>query len=165
LVLGRIDEALDAAGEAAHITERQPSYLLFPPAPFVVEALARGREHARCEALCAKADEIGRTAGSPPGLLVALFGRGASALEQGRHDDAVHLLEDAVPLAKDRGPVMHARLLRAAAEARGRRAAPGDAAQAHTHLTEALALLEGMGDVRGAEQARRELETARAGAS
>jgi len=157
LALGRTSEALDAAREAAGVTERE-AYLLFASTTYILEALARGGDHQQCEELSARADEVGRAAGSFLGAFMSTFGRGVSALEQGKLDDAVRLLEEAVPLAARRGPALHAHVLIVAAEAHRRRGGPGDTARGKELLQASLGLLDQMGDRRSADEMRKELQ-------
>lgn len=157
LELGRIEEARDAAVEAAGIAEEHPHFLLFVPVTFIPEALARGGDYERCEALCARGEALSRAANSPPGLASALYGRAVLALERGDPDEAVRLFDEILPPAKRVGPVLHAHVLRTFARALTRRGAPADVQRAKAVLQECLTLLDQMGDTRRAQPVRTEL--------
>jgi tetratricopeptide (TPR) repeat protein len=155
LELGRIQETRDAAAEGAGVAEGDPHFLLWIPAAFVAEGLARGGDYQRCETLCAKGEALSRATKSPPGLAAALFGQAVLALERGDPDAAVRLLDETLPLAK---PVpFHASILKKLAHALTRRGNPGDLGRAKETLRECLTLLEQMGDTRRAERVRVEL--------
>ncbi len=156
LELGRIQDAREAAVEAAGIMEIHPHFFLWG-VPFVAEALARGGDHERCEALCVRGEELSRAAHSPQGLAGALYGRAVLALERGDPGEAVRLLDEVVPLVKRHGLVLHARTLHVLARALTRRGAPGDVERAKAVLQECLTLLDQMGDTRKAQQIRGEL--------
>ncbi len=156
LELGRIQEARDAAAEAAGIAESNPHFLFIRLA-FIPEALARGGDYDRCEVLCARGEALSRAANSPPGLAAALFGRAVLALERGDPDEAVRLFDETLPVATRVGPVLQAHVLRTFARALTRRGAPGDLERAKAVLQECLTLLDQMGDTRKAEQVRAEL--------
>ncbi|MGH8554826.1 MAG: tetratricopeptide repeat protein [Gammaproteobacteria bacterium] len=160
LELGRIQEARDAAAEAAGIAESNPHFLFFiTRAAFILEALARGGDYERCEALCARGEALSRAANSPLGLAGALYGRAVLALERGDPDEAVTLFDEILPLAKRVGPVIQAHVLRTFARALTRRGAPGDFERAKAALQECLTLLDQMGDTRKAQQVRTELSS------
>ncbi|MGH2669604.1 MAG: tetratricopeptide repeat protein, partial [bacterium] len=157
LELGRVHEARDAAAEAAGITESNPDFLFIPLVAFIPEALARGGDYERCEALCARGEALSRAANSPSGLAGALYGRAVLALERGDPDQAVRLFDEILPLAKRVGPVFQAHVLRTLARALIRRGVPGDLERGKAVLQECLMLLEQMGDTRKAQQVRGEL--------
>ncbi len=157
LDLGRIQEAREAAAEAAEIAERSPSFLLggWGLIASVLEGLARGGDYEKCEALCASAEALNRAAKSPQGLAEALFGRAALALERGDPDGAVRLLDEGLPLAKPL-PLFYARILRKLAQALTQRANRGDLERAREVVQECLTLLKKIGDTRRAEQVHAE---------
>ncbi|MGQ0550092.1 MAG: tetratricopeptide repeat protein, partial [Armatimonadota bacterium] len=159
LELGRIQEARDAAAEAAGIAESNPHFHFVILAAFITEALARGGDYERCEALCARGEALSRAANSPPGLAGALHGRAVLALERGDPHAAVTLFDEILPLATRVGPVLQAHVLRTFARALTRRGAPGDLERARAAFQECLTLLERMGDARKAQQVRTELSS------
>ncbi len=159
LDLGRIQEARDAAVEAAGIAEEHPHFLFFVPVTFIPEALARGGDYERCEALCARGEALCRATNSLPGLVGALYGRAVLALERDHPDKAVMQFDEVVPLAKQFRPILHAHVLRTFARALTRRGAPGDLERAKAVLQECLTLLEQMGDTRKTQQVRTELSS------
>ena len=156
LELGRIQEAREAATEAAGTVENSPHFLLWPMTGDVVEALARGGDHERCEALCTKGEAVSRAAKSPLGLSGALYGRAILALEKGNPDASIRHLQEGLPLVEQL-PVLRSQILRAVAQAFIHRNADGDVERARETLRECLALLERMEDARKAEQVRAEL--------
>ncbi len=156
VALGRVQEAREAAAEAATIAENDPHHLCHPYIAFILEGLAQGGDYDRCEALCARAEAVNRAAKSPHGVASVLFGRGVLAFERRNHDAAVQLLDEALPLAKPL-PVLHAHMLHKLAQVLGQRKAPGDIERVKKICQECLRLLEQMGDTRKADQVRTEL--------
>ncbi len=160
VALGRVQEAGEAAAEAATIAEKDQHYLLGHATgggiAFIVEGLAQGGDYDRCEGLCARAEAVNRAAKSPQGVASVLFGRGVLAFERRNHDAAVQLLDEALPLAKPL-PVLHAHMLHKLAQVLGQRKAQGDIERAKKICQECLRLLDQMGDTRKADQVRTEL--------
>jgi tetratricopeptide (TPR) repeat protein len=156
LELGRIKEAQAAAAEAGSIVESSPQFFLWPTTGGVLEALARGGDHERCEALCMRGENVSRGARSPIGLAGALYGRAVLALKREDPGAAIGHLQECLPLVVEL-PVHRSRILLMLARALLRRNAEGDSARARESLGECLALLERMGDTRKAAQVRTEL--------
>lgn len=158
IVLGRVQEARAAAAEGAAIIEESPLYFLGSTFAFIAEGLAQGGDYDRCEALCAKAEAVNRTAKSPQGLAASLYGRAVLAFELRNYAAAVQLLDEAIPLVKPLPP-LYAHMLRRLAQVLSQPGAQGDIGRARAVFQECLRLLEQMGDARKAEQVRLELST------
>ncbi len=161
LELGETQEARDAAVEAAEILESNEHFFLTPFVGSIAEALARGGEHQRCEAFCARGEALSRAANSPPGLAGALFGRAMLALE--RHDpgEAVQRLDECLQLAPSVGVPFRARMLHGFAQALSSRRNQDDIQRAKEVLQQSLVLFDQMGDARKVEQLRAELSSLR----
>ncbi len=156
LELGETQEAREAAVEAAGIFESNENFFLYGFGS-IAEALARGGEHQRCEAFCARGEALSRAAKSPPGLVSALYGRAMLALEREDRDKAVTQLEESLQLAQSLPVPFRARILHALAQVLSKRRNHSDIERAKELLQQALLLLDQMGLTRKAKQLREEL--------
>ncbi len=87
-----------------------PTLFGHPQGGFMVEALARGGDHERCETFCDRLELFSRATNSPLALAGTLAGRAMLAGERGDFHRAVTLLEESLPLTKSL-PVIHAHAL------------------------------------------------------
>lgn len=121
----------------------------------MLEALALTGEHQQCEELSTRAEALCRAAGNSHALGYVRYGQGVLALQQGRVDNAVTLLEEAHALIK--GALHQTLVLIALGRALAQRKTPEDIEHAKAVFQESLSLLEQMGDTRKAGLVRAEL--------
>lgn len=159
LELDETAKAHAAAADAAAILERSSEYLLWSPALYVLEALIRGGDQHRGQALSDAAEALGSEVNSPWGLLAARFGLGILALEQRDADNAVRWFEESRHLANQLSPLVGTYVLRTLARALAQRNGPGDKGLARKHLEECVTIADRIGYAHAAARARAQLAT------